>query len=107
MLTTFLPEIPLPSLPTTAFKSVVRAEFVNNNVTVEATEYVDESVNAATVVVTQNGQTSRVIMSYQTNEVFYVVPDRSSDTITPGMILFVCVRACVRACVRVCVCVCV
>ena len=48
-------------LPTTAFKSVVRAEVLNKNVTVEATEYVDESVNAAAIVMTQNRQTSTII----------------------------------------------
>ena len=72
-------------LPTTAFKSVVRAEFVMKNTTVEAVEYVDESVNAATIVVTQNGQKSTIIMSYQTNEVFYVVPSSSSGLLTAGL----------------------
>ena len=71
-------------LPTTSFKSVVRAEVLNKNVTVEATEYVDESVNAATIVMTQNGKTSTIIMSYLTNEVFYVVPDSSSILSTAG-----------------------
>ena len=71
-------------LPTTAFKSVVRAEVLNKNVTVEATEYVDESVNAAAIVMTQNRQTSTIIMSYLTNEVFYVVPDSSSILPTAG-----------------------
>ena len=71
-------------LPTTAFKSVVRAEFLMKNMTVEAVEYVDESVNAATIVMTQKGQKVTMIMSYQTDEVFYIAPSASTGADTAG-----------------------
>ncbi|KAL8598669.1 hypothetical protein ACOMHN_013552 [Nucella lapillus] len=68
-------KIPLPTLPTTQFKAVVRAEIVNKNMTVESTEYVDENLNMAAMKIVQEGTTGLVLMSYSTNEVFYLIPD--------------------------------
>ncbi|XP_070195502.1 uncharacterized protein [Littorina saxatilis] len=74
----------LPMLPTTAFKAVVRAQILNKNMTVEAVEYADESVNSAAIVMMQNGEKATIIMSYATNEVFYVMPRSSSELDTAG-----------------------
>lgn len=75
----------LPILPTTAFKAVVRAQILNKNMTVEAVEYADESVNSAAIVMMQNGEKATIIMSYATNEVFYVMPSSSTGLDTAGM----------------------
>ncbi|XP_076462458.1 uncharacterized protein LOC143294838 [Babylonia areolata] len=68
------PKIPLPLLPTAQFKAVVRAEIVNKKMTVEATEYVDETRDMAALKVVQQGTTATILMSYRTDEVFYMEP---------------------------------
>lgn len=73
------PGPPLPSLPMKAFKSTVRGIILNRNMTVVAQEYVDEDANAGAIVLRQAGVETNMIMSYNTNEVFYVYDNPSPD----------------------------
>lgn len=60
---------PLPSLPNT-FQTIVEANFINTQVSMDVKEYFDDTTNRGAYVLKTGGSELFMVYSYDTNELF-------------------------------------